>query len=166
MWRRSAPESVADSRRTLSRVGTLALVCVLSMGRVVAQSSTAAASAPVERWYGHEQVERGALVYAQICAVCHGQNGEGTEKWRERTDEGKFPPPPIDGTGHAWHHPIKVLGSQIKFGAPGGLGTMPGFADRLSDEQIVDVIAWLQDKWPDKVYAAWVEIELRSRSNN
>ena len=105
----------------------------------------AGAQQGVERWYTPENVARGAIVYAENCAVCHGQNGEGTENWRERTADGKLPPPPLNGTAHTWHHPIRVLGTQIKFGAPGGMGTMPGFAEKLTDQQIVDVIAWFQD---------------------
>ena len=129
---------------------------VLVVGVVVADSS-------VDRWYTPAHVERGSVVYAENCAVCHGPNGEGTRNWRQRTADGKFPPPPLDGSAHTWHHPIRILGRQIKFGTPGGLGSMPGFADKLSDEQIIDVIAWFQDRWPDEIYATWVKIDARSR---
>ena len=139
------------------RIGTFALVGLLLTGRVIADSSMAATGVPVERWYNGDHVTRGSAVYTEHCAVCHGQNGEGTKNWRQRTADGKFPPPPIDGTGHAWHHPINILGAQIKFGAPGGQGSMPGFADKLSDAQIVDVIAWFQDRWSDDIYAAWAK---------
>ena len=128
----------------------------------LADSPPVSSAAPVKRWYGPEQVQRGALVYTQHCMECHGQNAEGTKNWRQRGADGKFPPPPIDGTGHAWHHPINILGAQIKFGAPGGKGSMPGFAEKLSDEQIIDVIAWFQDKWPDGIYATWAEMQSRS----
>jgi mono/diheme cytochrome c family protein len=147
-------------------VALLALAGMFLVGPVVADPSTVAAGASVQRWYSREHVERGAAVYAQNCSACHGQNGEGTKNWRQRTADGKFPPPPIDGTAHAWHHPITILGSQIKFGAPGGQGSMPGFAGKLSDEQIIDVIAWMQDKWPDELYATWAEMDSRSRSKN
>jgi mono/diheme cytochrome c family protein len=146
--------------------GIVAVAGVFLMGRVLAETSTQASTAPVERWYSREQVQRGALVYAEHCVVCHGQNAEGSKNWRQRTADGKFPPPPIDGTGHAWHHPINILGAQIKFGAPGGQGSMPGFADKLSDEQIIHVIAWIQDKWPERIYATWAETQLRSHSKN
>lgn len=63
-----------------------------------------------------------------------------------------------------WHHPLRVLGSQIKYGAPGGQGSMPGFAQTLSDKKVLDVIAWFQDRWSDEIYAAWYDIETRSRS--
>jgi mono/diheme cytochrome c family protein len=115
------------------------------------------------RWYGPEEVERGAGAYAQLCAGCHGDRAQGTFAWRKRGADGKFPPPPLDGTAHAWHHPIRVLDSQIRFGAPGGQGSMPGFSNALSTEQVLEIIAWFQDKWPDEVYAAWHDIELRSR---
>ena len=36
--------------------------------------------------------------------------------------------------------------------------------EHLSDEEILDVIAWFQDKWSDEIYTAWYDIELRSRS--
>jgi len=165
-WRRSASEAVAVFRGFFLWMGVLSLACALLMARVVAQSTTSGDAVPVERWYSPEHVSRGALVYTENCAVCHGQNAEGTKNWRQRTSDGKFPPPPIDGTGHAWHHPMKILGAQIKFGAPGGLGSMPGFADKLSDEQVVDVIAWFQNKWPDKIYATWTEMNKRSHSHN
>jgi mono/diheme cytochrome c family protein len=139
---------------------TLRAALVAALGTM---SVAVGADATTERWYTPEHVARGAVVYAENCAVCHGPNGEGTKNWRQRTPDGKFPPPPIDGTAHAWHHPIRILGLQIKFGAPGGRGSMPGFADKLTDQQIVDVIAWFQDRWPDKTYAAWKDIEARSQ---
>ncbi len=116
------------------------------------------------RWFGPEQVARGAQVYASNCAGCHGDSAQGTFNWRKPDASGKYPPPPLDGTAHTWHHPIRVLGAQIKFGAPGGQGMMPGFAQTLSDEQVLEVIAWFQSNWPDDIYAAWVDIEKRSRA--
>jgi mono/diheme cytochrome c family protein len=96
--------------------------------------------------------------------VCHGKSGQGSFSWRKQDADGKFPPPPLNGTGHAWHHPFRALGSQIKFGAPGGGGKMPGFSESLSDEEIIDVIAWFQNRWPDEIYAAWVTRDRQSRS--
>ena len=117
------------------------------------------------RWYTADNVSRGGPIYAQQCAACHGKGGQGTFTWRKLDADGKYPPPPLNGTGHAWHHPIRVLGSQIKFGAPGGSGKMPAFAQTLSDEDVVDVIAWFQDKWSDEIYTAWSARELQSRSD-
>ena len=139
-------------------------------GALKAETGTAGGSAGAprtaadpERWYEPEHVTRGEGLFAQHCAGCHGKNGEGAFAWRQVGADGKYPPPPLNGTGHAWHHPIQVLGAQIKWGAPGGKGNMPPFEDRLSDQQIVDVIAWFQDRWSDAIYAQWWDIELRSR---
>ena len=120
-------------------------------------------SARSQRWYTQENVSRGGKVFAEHCAACHGKGGEGAFTWRQQDANGKFPPPPLNGTGHAWHHPFRVLGGQIKFGAPGGQGNMPPFGARLRDEEIVDVIAWFQDRWRDEIYAQWWQIEQRSK---
>ncbi len=130
-------------------------------------SAPAAAPTPptagVQRWYDVARVARGAEVYAANCAVCHGDRGQGAFNWKQPGADGKLPPPPLDGTAHAWHHPIGALAYQIRNGAPGGQGAMPPFADKLSDEQLADVIAYFQDFWSDDIYASWLQIEMRSR---
>ena len=134
------------------------------------QSTGSSADAPKietvgSRWYTADGVSRGAPIFARLCADCHGKKAQGTFTWRQRGADGKFPPPPLNGTAHAWHHPIRALGSQIKFGAPGGSGTMPGFAQTLSDQDVIDVIAWFQDKWSDEIYANWLVREQQSRAD-
>jgi hypothetical protein len=34
---------------------------------------------------------------------------------------------------------------------------MPGFAGKLSDEEMLAAIAWFQSKWPERIYAIWEE---------
>ena len=36
----------------------------------------------------------------------------------------------------------------------GGSGSMPGFAQTLSEQDIIDVIGWIEDKWSGEIYAA------------
>ena len=117
------------------------------------------------RWYTADNVSRGAAIFAQQCADCHGKGGQGSFTWQQRGADGNFPPPPLNGTAHAWHHPLRALGSQIKFGAPGGSGSMPGFAQTLSDQDVIDVIAWFQEKWSDEIFAAWLVREQQSRAS-
>ncbi|MFT5446417.1 MAG: mono/diheme cytochrome c family protein [Gammaproteobacteria bacterium] len=124
--------------------------------------SAVAMNTPV-RWYESIRIQRGAALYAQHCADCHGNNAQGNADWRKKSAGGLFPPPPLNGTGHAWHHPLRALGAQIKHGAPGGRGSMPGFSATLSDEQILDTIAWFQHQWPDDIYAAWSGNDMRAR---
>lgn len=139
-------------------------------GEAVAEVSTRTggqnAGAATVRWYATANVERGAALFAANCASCHGDHGQGTFSWRKRGADGKFPPPPLDGKAHTWHHPLRALATQIKLGTPGGQGAMPGFAGKLSDEQVLDVIAWIQARWPDKIYAQWLDIEARSRASS
>ena len=122
----------------------------------------AAEAGAAERWYDRSRVDSGGTVYAANCAECHGAWGEATPDWRRREPDGSFPPPPLDGTAHTWHHPFGILARQIKFGAPGGEGKMPPFQGRLTDEEIINVIAWFQSLWPDDIYAQWWEIQQRS----
>ena len=130
-----------------------------------AAEPASAGTVGVDRWYDAERPKRGAKIYAVNCAGCHGANGQGSFAWRKRDASGKFPPPPVNGTGHTWHHPFRALGAQIKRGTPGGQGNMPGFGETLSDEEILDVIAWFQDKWSDEIYANCIDIERRSRGS-
>ena len=54
-------------------------------------------------------VVRGAEVYAQQCASCHGKNLEGQPNWRSRLPTGRMPAPPHDEAGHTWHHNDRLL---------------------------------------------------------
>ena len=147
----------------------LALACIatllLALGgysdssaQNIAQSTPSTAQPRAERWYAPAQVARGAAVSSGHCASCHGKAGEGAAGW-----QGSALPPPLNGTGHAWHHPFGALGYQIKFGTPGGQGKMPSFASVLKDDDIIDVIAWFQSQWPDDIYSAWLRIEAKAR---
>lgn len=108
-----------------------------------------------ERWYSEQQVQKGADLFARNCASCHGANGQGTKDWKTPDAKGVYPPPPLNGTGHAWHHDLALLRGTVKNGgAPVG-GTMPAFGDKLSDEEVDAVIAWVQSRWPDEIYSRW-----------
>ncbi len=120
-------------------------------------------SPPVKRWYDTTQVGRGAQVFQETCAACHGKQGEGAPSWRKLGPDGKYPAPPLNGTGHAWHHPLKVLFRVIKKGSPGGLGNMPAWDGKLSDEEMIAAIAWIQAQWSEDIYSAWIQRELISR---
>ena len=102
---------------------------------------------------------RGRALFEQNCAVCHGGNAQGAVNWRVRSPDGTFPPPPLNGTGHAWHHPKQWLHQMIKYGSPPGQGHMPAWDTRLSDDDIDATIAWFQSQWPDAVYQAWAEMQ-------
>jgi len=114
-----------------------------------------------ERTYDAQQIVMGKEVFISNCAVCHGNNAEGAKNWHQRNPDGTFPPPPLNGTGHAWHHSTEVLYDVIANGSQPGQGNMPAWKDKLSQEQIEAVVAWFQSLWPDQVYAAWYEMQQR-----
>jgi len=41
---------------------------------------------------------------------------------------------------------------------------MLAWGEKLSDEEMIAVIAWFQSKWSDQIYAAWIQREMASRS--
>jgi mono/diheme cytochrome c family protein len=89
------------------------------------------------------------------CAACHGAKLEGQPKWRERLPNGRLPAPPHDETGHTWHHPDALLFNIVRNGIepyapPGYKSDMPAFADRLSDDDIRAVLAFIKSTWPEE----------------
>lgn len=126
--------------------------------------TAAPAGAPVHlRWYTEDQVAAGAALYQQNCASCHKENAEGTADWKTRDANGKLPPPPLNGTAHAWHHPLSILRTVVvRGGAPVG-GSMPPFGDKLDTQQIDAILAWVQSHWSDEIYRIWHERDLASR---
>ncbi|MCM8854683.1 MAG: cytochrome c [Candidatus Thiodiazotropha sp.] len=122
----------------------------------ISQSSTA------ERWYGMDQVKRGGELYQETCASCHKPDASGTPNWQELDPQGNYPPPPLNGTAHTWHHPLSVLRRTVNIGGIPLGGTMPGFADKLNKQQIDDILAWVQSHWTDEIYTIWHERNLQA----
>lgn len=108
-----------------------------------------------ERWYSRQQVNRGNVLFQTQCAVCHQPDASGTPDWKKLNADGKLPPPPLNGTAHTWHHPLSVLRRTVKIGGVPLGGSMPGFAGKLTDREIDDILAWVQSHWPSEIYAAW-----------
>jgi len=101
-----------------------------------------------------DQVRRGAMIYAENCAACHGAALEGAEDWRTREEDGAYRPPPHDDSGHTWHHSDKVLFDYVDLGGaelfkdyPEIISNMPGFGDSLTDDDIWAVLAFIKGSW-------------------
>ncbi|WP_298835428.1 cytochrome c [uncultured Piscinibacter sp.] len=100
---------------------------------------------------------RGAVIYRQQCASCHGEALEGQPNWRTRGADGLLPAPPHDASGHTWHHPDELLiritrdGVAAVVGDPGYKTSMPVYRDVLSDQEIVAVLSWIKSQWPPEV---------------
>ncbi|MFM1892816.1 MAG: hypothetical protein RLZ44_1893 [Pseudomonadota bacterium] len=118
----------------------------------------APATEALERWYRPEHAALGAGLYRQHCASCHGPAAEGAPGWQQPGPDGRYPPPPLNGSAHAWHHPLKALYHTITRGQ----GNMPAWGGRLSRAEVLAIIAWFQSLWPDEIYAAWQRMDAAS----
>lgn len=120
--------------------------------------------------YDHpDAVARGALLYAENCASCHGADLSGQEgvDWRLRDAGGYLPAPPHDETGHTWHHPDEMLVAITTHGTEALIGgdyrsNMIGFGEVLSAQEILDVLAYIKSTWPARVIEIHDEINARA----
>lgn len=124
-----------------------------------------AAAVNAQRNYDPAQLRRGAALYQVHCSSCHGDRGQGTLlPWNVRQADGFYPPPPLDDSAHAWHHPTAVLARVVRDGSPPGEGRMPAWKDRLSEQQIVDVVVYVTSLWSDETYHLWfAQVETPAR---
>jgi len=68
----------------------------------------------------------GPALYASKCVICHGKNGVGTPAWRAKGQ------PDLSSAEWQKTHSDDQIASRIKEGK----GKMPGFGNKLSDEEI------------------------------
>ena len=101
-------------------------------------------------------ITRGKVAYENNCVSCHMINLAGAENWKRLDEDGHRKAPPLDGTGHTWHHDDKTLHNIIKYGlanlVDGYEGKMIGFKDNLSDKDIDSVLAYIKSYWPKDKY--------------
>ena len=114
-----------------------------------------------------ETIAEGERLYQANCASCHGADGAGQANWRERGPDGKLPAPPLNGSGHTWHHPDSQLTAIITQGveamAPAGYKSdMRGFGERLSDAEIQAILAYVKSTWPNDKLARQQEVSAKS----
>lgn len=113
---------------------------------------------------GHELEGRdtaaGQTLYAENCASCHGEKLEGQPDWQSPGENGILPAPPHDETGHTWHHDNALLFSYTYLGGEKALeergvtgfkSGMPGFGKALREDEIWNILAFIQSTWPDRI---------------
>ncbi len=98
----------------------------------------------------------GERLYLASCAACHGVDLAGDPNWKIPRDDGTYPPPPHDASGHTWHHPTSQLVDIVLSGTTELGGTMPGFAGRLDEEQIRAILEYFRTTWtPEQRAYQW-----------
>jgi len=132
----------------------------------VVPATTAAAAEVVVVPHGLDatKVARGAEIYKTNCAACHGDKAQGAPNWAMKGPDGKFPPPPLDAQGHAWHHPMSMLVMTVKQGTVKQGGGMPAWAGVLKDADIEAALAYVQSLWPDETYKSWKFMDDKARA--
>lgn len=91
--------------------------------------------------------ERGGELYQANCASCHGADLVGSPDWKTPNEDGSYPPPPHDSSGHTWHHSDSVLMEIIRSGSDLPESRMPAFGDRLTDEDIEAILEYIKTSW-------------------
>ena len=107
-------------------------------------------------------IARGKIVYESNCVSCHQVNLIGAENWKGLDEDGHRKAPPLNGTGHTWHHDDATLHNIIKHGLAKLVknyeGKMPGFEDNLKDKDIDSVLSYMKSFWPDDVYQQQINL--------
>tara|TARA_A100001015_G_C14970783_1_gene705015 strand:- start:441 stop:875 length:435 start_codon:yes stop_codon:yes gene_type:complete len=107
-------------------------------------------------------IERGKIAYNNNCVSCHMINLAGAEDWKGVDEDGHRKAPPLNGTGHTWHHDDKTLHAIIKYGLAKLVknyeGKMIGFENKLSDTEIDSILAYLKSFWPIEKYEYQIQM--------
>ncbi|MFD2932671.1 DUF7133 domain-containing protein [Spirosoma flavum] len=91
------------------------------------------------------QVERGALIYNELCSQCHGNNGMGTP-----AGNGRLLAPALAGSQHMQAHPeypIRVVLHGLEGAIEGKMyaGGMMASMKEQSDEWVADVLSYIRN---------------------
>ena len=107
-------------------------------------------------------IARGKIIYESYCMSCHQVNLSGAENWKGLDEDGHRKAPPLNGTGHTWHHDDASLHNIIKYGLAKIVknyeGKMIGFGDKINDKQIDSVLSYIKSHWEDEIYERQISI--------
>ncbi len=95
------------------------------------------------------KIATGEKLYSQYCAACHGADLSGDPNWKTRNDDGTFPPPPHDTSGHTWHHPDELLLKIVRNGIESSPSEMPMFQGVLTDAETLSILEFFKSEWGD-----------------
>jgi S-disulfanyl-L-cysteine oxidoreductase SoxD len=133
-----------------------AVVAMLAASAVATVLVLRTQAAPREHFADAENAEtvlEGKKLYASHCASCHGRRLQGQLLWQVRDEFAGRRAPAHDQTGHTWQHSDEDLFAMTKFGrfptTPATVKSyMPAYAQNISDDRILAVIAYIKATWP------------------
>ena len=138
-------------------LGLLAALTLLS-GCSREEKSASVTPAVTVRHFDPNSLARGATMFAERCAQCHGPQAQGHPDWQTPSDGQFAAAPPLNGTGNDWKRSRAELAAIIKNGVrrkTDKAEIMPAWKGRLNTVDIDDVINWMQSQWPTDVYETW-----------
>jgi mono/diheme cytochrome c family protein len=104
----------------------------------------------------------GAMLYLDNCAACHRPDGMGYERVFPRLSGN----PIVQAANPLSVVSIVLEGSRTpRTGAAPAQFTMPGFAWRLSDQDVADVVNFVRTSWGNQAAATTVDAVSRTRSS-
>ena len=130
----------------------LALTVALALSAVGCSQPEPAGDGAGETAASGTEPQSGEQIFAARCAACHGAQGQGAANWKTRDEDGRLPPPPLNGDGHTWHHADGVLYRIVRDGGStfGAGSNMPPFDETLTPQQIIAVLEYIKTLWADK----------------
>lgn len=111
-----------------------------------------------------KRIEAGKVLYQDNCASCHGVKLEGAKNWQtEKDPDGQNLAPPLNGTGHTWHHSDALLFNIIKYGIGKFVkdykGKMMGVGDNLTNDEIDDILVYIKSYWKKDVFDYQIKLK-------
>jgi mono/diheme cytochrome c family protein len=94
-----------------------------------------------------DPVIKGEQFYNMYCVSCHGVKGVGErpeDKYAQ--DEYGYVAPPMDDTGHAWHHTDEQLVGMILEGSPRN-PRMASFKQVLNESDANSLVEYIKSLW-------------------
>jgi mono/diheme cytochrome c family protein len=140
----------------MRQVGALVVVVLLAAACSKEQPAPPAspAPAPAVPVASMDNMLRGARLFQEHCAQCHGPEAQGHPDWQN--PEILAAAPPLDHSGKAWKRRRAELVAAIQNGARRkGEQVMPAWKGRLTDAEVDDIVTWFTALWPNEVYEQW-----------
>ncbi len=104
----------------------------------------------IEGWRDQvpERITAGRRVFEENCQACHGEKGRGEKPGdiHARDENGLPVAPPLDDSGHGWHHADAQLAQTIREGSPRN-ERMIAWKDLLNGEAVRNVVAYVKSLW-------------------
>jgi S-disulfanyl-L-cysteine oxidoreductase SoxD len=145
------------SRLLLGCAAGAAVLAAVAAGAALALLPAAPPPSPPSSHFAdannRDMVRKGFGLYHRSCVYCHGKRMEGDLLWQTRDQFFGRRAPPHDYSGHTWQHSDEELFHMTKFGRfstvpPNPNSQMPAYGKYFSDDEILDVLAFIKSQWP------------------